>query len=101
MDTYTHFRNFHRSIAVPSSLSDEDIRGKIRALETELSRIQRESTNIPTEEINKASQWIDDAKLSFSSGNSERVNLILQKAYYQIEFLNAIDKELKRKKLMK
>jgi hypothetical protein len=85
-------------IVISSSLSDEDIPGKIRALETELSPIQRESNDIPTEEIKKASQWINDANLSFSSGKSERASLILQKASYQIAFLNAIDNELKRKK---
>lgn len=85
-------------IVISSSLSDEDIPGKIRALETELSPIQRESNDITTEEIKKASQWINDANLSFSSGKSERASLILQKASYQIAFLNAIDNELRRKK---
>lgn len=83
---------------VSPSPSDEDVPGKIRALETELSRIQGESADIPAEEINKASHWIEDAKSSFSSGDSERSNLILQKASYQIEFLNALAKEFKSKK---
>jgi hypothetical protein len=83
---------------VSSSLSDDDVPGKIGALETELSRIQGESRDIPAEEINKASQWIENAKSSFSSGSSERASLILQEASYQIEFLNALAKELKSKK---
>lgn len=41
---------------VSSSLSDDDVPGKIGALETELSRIQGESPDIPAEEINKASK---------------------------------------------
>ena len=85
-------------LTVSSSISDEDVPGKIRALETELSRIQGESADIPAEEINRASHWIDDAKSSFSSGDSERANLILQKASYEIEFLNALAKEFKSKK---
>lgn len=85
-------------LAVSSSLSDEDVPGKIRVLETELSLIRGESADIPAEEINKASNWIEDAKSSFSSGGSELANLILQKASYQIEFLNALAKEFKSKK---
>lgn len=85
-------------LVVSPSLSDEDVPAKIRALETELSRIRGESTDIPAEEIDKASHWIEDAKSSLSSGDSERTNIILKKASYQIEFLNALAKEFKSKR---
>jgi chromosome segregation ATPase len=85
-------------LVISPSLSDEDVPAKIRALETELSHIRGESTDIPAEEINKASHWIEDAKGSLSSGDSERTNIILQKASYQIELLNALAKEIKSKR---
>ena len=85
-------------VAVPSSFSDGDTPGKIRALQTELSRIQGESADIPSVEVNKASHWIEEAEISFSSGSSERADLILQKASYQIEFLHALADELKSRK---
>src|ERR1700740_2242815 len=87
--------------AVSSSLSDEnngDVPSKIKALETELSRIQGESTDIPAEELSKASRWIEDSKGSLNSGNPERTRVILEKASYQIEFLNALVDESKAKK---
>jgi pimeloyl-CoA synthetase len=85
-------------LPVSSSQSDEDVPSKTRALETALSRIQGEFTDIPPEEINKASHWIEDAKSSSSSGDSDRTNLILQKVSCQIEFLNALAEESKNKK---
>ncbi len=85
-------------VAVPFSFSDEGIPVKIRALQTELSRIQGESADIPSEEVNKASHWIEEAEASFHSGSPERANLVLQKASYQIEFLNALAAELKSRK---
>lgn len=87
--------------AVSSSLSNEDngdVPNKIKALETELSRIQGESTDVPAEELSKASRWIEDSKKSLKSGNPERTRVILERASYQIEFLNALVDESKAKK---
>jgi chromosome segregation ATPase len=87
--------------AVSFSLSNEDsedVPSKIKALETELSRIQGEATDLPAEELSKASQWIEDSKRSLNSGNPERTRVILEKASYQIEFLEVLVDESKAKK---
>jgi peptidoglycan hydrolase CwlO-like protein len=87
--------------AVSFSLSNEDnedVPSKIKALETELSRIQGEPTDLPAEELSKASQWIEDSKRSLNSGNPERTRAILEKASYQIEFLEVLADESKAKK---
>ena len=41
-----------------SKEDDQETQSEIKALEIKLSGIQSKSTEIPTEEVNKASEWI-------------------------------------------
>ena len=72
---------------------DEETLSKIKALEIKLSGIQSKSTEIPTEEVNKASEWIEEAKKSFNSGRPGVTQIITKKASYQVEYLNALIEE--------
>ena len=66
-----------------SKEDDEETLSKIKALEIELSSFESKSTEIPTEEVNKASKWIEKAKKSFNSGRPGFTQIILEKASYQ------------------
>ena len=72
---------------------DEETLSKIKSLEMELSSIQSKSTEIPTEEVNKASEWIEEAKKSFNSGRPGVTHIIMKKTSYQVEYLNALIEE--------
>ncbi|HLE25402.1 MAG TPA: hypothetical protein VI935_07090 [Thermodesulfobacteriota bacterium] len=78
--------------------NDEETLSKIKALEIKLSGIQSKSTVIPTEEVNKASEWIEEAKKSFNSGRPGVTQIIMEKASYQVEYLNALIEESRVKR---
>jgi len=86
----------------PSSGNAEDNENaltQIQALENRLLSIKNDSADIPVEELNNASQWIEDAKGSLSQeGTNPKAALVLKKASYQIEFLEALLEESKAKK---
>ncbi len=81
-----------------SKEDDEEILGKIKALEIEFSSIESKSTEILAEEVNKASEWIEEAKKSITSGRSGFTKIILKKASYQVEYLNVLIEESRVKK---
>lgn len=81
-----------------SKEDDEETLSKIKALEIELSSFESKSTEIPTEEVNKASKWIEEAKKSFNSGRPGFTQIILKKASYQVDYLNALIEESRVKK---
>ena len=77
---------------------DQNVPNKIEALENQLLAIKNESADIPKEELDKASEWIEDAKKSLSEESKDSTeSLILKKASYQIEFLNALVEESRTK----
>lgn len=83
---------------VPASRPEEgggEIPNKISSLQTELLSLKRESPDIPAAEINKASEWIKDAKRKFESGNAELASILVEKISSQIQFLRATALESK------
>lgn len=79
---------------------DKNAITQIQVLEGRLLGIKNESAYIPVEELEKASRWIEDAKGTLDEGEPTNPNadLLLKKASYQIEFLEALLEESKAKK---
>lgn len=78
---------------------DQNVPNQIEALENKLLAIKNESADISNEELDKASQWTEDAKKSLIEESRDSTeSLILKKASYQIEFLNALVEESRSKK---
>lgn len=78
---------------------DQNVPNQIEVLENKLLAIKNESADISNEELDKASQWTEDAKKSLIEESRDSTeSLILKKASYQIEFLNALVEESRSKK---
>ncbi len=90
---------FSFSYSLPKD-EDEEILSNIKTLETRLSSIEVGSAGIPTEELNKASQWIREAKISPDFYSTGFTRILVEKAFYQIEFLNnLIDESMIKKEV--
>jgi hypothetical protein len=81
----------------PSSEGNKDILSKADALQTELSILKRESADIPPEETEKASIWVEDLRQQVGSGKGESARITLQKASFQIKLLKALADEARVK----
>jgi hypothetical protein len=76
---------------------NENTLSQIKELESKFLRIKEAPADIPAEEINKASKWVEDAKKSLGQEGKDP-SLILKKVSYQIELLNALIEESRTKK---
>lgn len=77
----------------------QNIPNQLELLENKLLSIRNESADIPIEELDKASQWIEDAKKSLNEERRDSTeSLILKKVSYQIEYLNTLIGEWRSKK---
>ncbi len=78
---------------------DQNIPNQLELLENKLLSIRNESADISIEELDKASQWIEDAKKSLNEKRRDSTeSLILKRVSYQIEYLNTLIEEWRSKK---
>jgi hypothetical protein len=72
---------------------------RLEELENRLINIKNDGANIPAEELDKASKWIEAARGALSQdGLDPMSSLMMEKASYQVDYLNALLEESKSKK---
>lgn len=69
---------------------------RLEELENKLTSIKNDSSDIPAEELDKASEWIEAARWSLSQdGLGPMTSLVIEKASCQIDYLSALLEESK------
>jgi hypothetical protein len=91
------FLLFPFSYSLPRE-EEGEILDNIKNLETRLSSIESRSSGIPTEELNKASQLVREAKISLDFYDTGFTRILVEKASYQVEFLDSLIDESMIKK---
>ena len=86
-----------------SSLAQEDdydsALARLEELENRLINIKNDTADIPAEELDRASEWIEMARGALSQdGLDPMSSLMMEKASYQVDYLNALLEESKSKK---
>ena len=72
---------------------------RLEELENRLINIKNDGDAIPAEELDKASEWIEAARGALSQdGLDPMSSLMMEKASYQVDYLNALLEESKSKK---
>jgi len=72
---------------------------RLEELENRLINIKNDGADIPAEELDKASKWIEAARGALSQdGLDPMSSLMMEKASYQVDYLNALLEESKSKK---
>ncbi|HWP93976.1 MAG TPA: hypothetical protein VNN20_17465 [Thermodesulfobacteriota bacterium] len=72
---------------------------RLEELENRLINIKNDGADIPDEELDKASEWIETARGALSQdGLDPMSSLMMEKASCQVDYLNALLEESKSKK---